>query len=242
MRLRAVAVPDFGAGPLRAAELEERVDCERVGEVRVAMLRRVPPGGGGARDQHRAGATRTVTPHGRVSRVKTPVAGAPGRYLEQREQRRTSRFTLTAPIVSLVLVAFAYLVPVTGGWIPEQWVSHVDGQGNATSSGHWPLAAGALGAAALTFVIGWLVSREYVQAGHWHALEKGITVSVLGLAYGFLGVLLATVAGSWGRPASSGPELMGLGLLGFVLAFILAAVFHTIALPPARVDHWTPRY
>ncbi|GAA1664019.1 hypothetical protein GCM10009791_09330 [Citricoccus zhacaiensis] len=39
---RADDFADFGSAPLRAVEVEDRLDCERVGEVRVAMLRRVP--------------------------------------------------------------------------------------------------------------------------------------------------------------------------------------------------------
>ncbi|MEV4900525.1 hypothetical protein AB0K08_04190 [Citricoccus sp. NPDC055426] len=165
------------------------------------------------------------------------------RHLDAGEQRRTRGLTRTAPAAAVALVVALYAAAAASGLMPLLWVSHVDGRGNAQYSAHWPLVSVALAAAAVAFVVGWLLAREHAQAGHWHDLEKGLVVVAFGTGYGLLGVVVANVAASLGRPAATaGQEQLGLALLGFVLAFILAAVVYTTALPKARVDRWTPRY
>ncbi|GGO40526.1 hypothetical protein GCM10010977_02940 [Citricoccus zhacaiensis] len=195
-------------------------------------------------EQHGVGTADEATVGGRPdhSAERSPDR-TPGRYLDAGERRRAVRLTRTVPAAAIALVVALYAAAAASGMMPLQWVSHVDGRGNAQYSAHWPLVTAAVAAAAVAFVVGWLLAREHAQAGHWHDLEKGIVVAAYGTGHGLLGVVIANIAASLGRPAATaGQEQMGLALLGFVLAFIAAAVVYTATLPKARGDRWTPRY
>ena len=170
-----------------------------------------------------------------------PEADA-GRYLDAVELRRTRRLTVAAPLTAWLLTVALYMVAMP--WIPRVWASHVDGEGVVSHAPHWPVALVGVLAAAAAFGAGWLLVWEHTRAGHWHDLEKGIVVAVISAGYGFLAAVLATVLASLGRtpPQEAGSDLIGAGLLGFVVGVIGAIAVHTPALPRARVDRWTPRY
>ncbi|GAB3650726.1 hypothetical protein GCM10027591_08140 [Zhihengliuella somnathii] len=138
------------------------------------------------------------------------------------------------PAASLILVFVGFLL--LQDRLPRRIVRHVGPDGE----GYGSLLMFILGAvliAGLLFVIGGCLVSGYLKRGHLYGLEKMISVSLLAGGYGVAAigacVLLANLNVHDG--VASG-QAVGVSLLGFVCAFVAAAVIYARALPQAKLE------
>lgn len=75
-----------------------------------------------------------------------------------------SKLCLVAPLVAVVAVAGGFLLGQRV--LPEQWIIHVDGRGNISFGSWWPLFAGVMVVAGVTFVLGQYLMRDFRNLGH----------------------------------------------------------------------------
>lgn len=93
------------------------------------------------------------------------------------------------------------------------------------------------GIAAVVFAIGGATTREFFKDDHWFQTQKTIAVGVMALGYGVVGVALGTIFSTVGvdQDAVSGSSV-GMGLLGFLLLFTVAACVYVAVFPRAKME------
>lgn len=138
------------------------------------------------------------------------------------------------PAVSLILVVVGYML--LQDRLPRQIVRHVGPDGDGFGSPLMFILGAAL-IACLLFVIGGLLVSGYIKRGHLYGSEKMISVSLLAGGYGVATIgaciLLANLNVQGG--VASG-QAVGTSLLGFVCAFVVAAVIYARVLPKAKLE------
>lgn len=140
---------------------------------------------------------------------------------------------LVAPIVSILLLGVLFLIlrPL----MPENIAIHVgpDGVGSGSAG---LLIAGACGIAAVVFAIGRATTKEFFEDGHWFQTEKSIAVGIMSLGYGLIGFAGATILSTVGSTTGEASSIsVGMGLLGFLFTFIVAACIYVTAFPRAKM-------
>lgn len=147
---------------------------------------------------------------------------------------RVFRILVIVPICALALVAVLvlFLIPL----MPEHIAMHVGPDGVGYGSTPLMLAI-TCAAAALALAIGSITGLGFFKAEHWYQKEKLISIGILSLGYGVLGIALATMASTLGveQSAVSGNSV-GTSMLAFVLGFIAALWFHIGALPAGKME------
>lgn len=147
---------------------------------------------------------------------------------------RVFRILVLVPLCALALVAALVLLLVP--LLPEHIAMHVGPDGVGYGSTPLMLAITSA-AAALALAIGSITGLGFFKAEHWYQTEKLISVGILSLGYGVLGIALATMASTLGveQSAVSGNSV-GTSMLAFVLGFIAALWFHIVALPAGKME------
>ncbi|MGP4992230.1 hypothetical protein, partial [Glutamicibacter ardleyensis] len=75
-----------------------------------------------------------------------------------------------------------------------------------------------------------------------YQVEKAIVISVEAFAYAVLGVGLGSVLSTLGVESNgTSSQSVGLGLLSFVIVFILASIIYVVALPKGRFEELQAR-
>lgn len=141
---------------------------------------------------------------------------------------------LVAPICSILLVAVLYLL--LSPLIPDRIAIHAGPDGVGYGSSLLMIAA-PCGIAAMVFAIGRSTTREFFKNDHWFQTQKTIAVGIMALGYGVIGVALGTILGTAGvdQDAVSGNSV-GMGLLGFLLLFTVAACVYAAVFPRAKIE------
>lgn len=141
---------------------------------------------------------------------------------------------LVAPIGSILLVVILFLV--LGPLIPGQIAIHVGSDGVGYGSSLLMITVPCVIAAAV-FAIGGATTREFFKDDHWFQTQKTISVGIMALGYGVIGVALGTLFGTVGvdQDAVSGNSV-GMGLLGFLLLFTVAACVYGAVFPRAKME------
>lgn len=141
---------------------------------------------------------------------------------------------IVAPACSILLVAILFLVlrPL----IPGQIASHVGPDGVGYGSSLIMITVPCV-IAAVVFAIGGATAREFFKDDHWFQTQKSIVVGIMALGYGVIGVALGTIFSVIGvnQDEASGNSV-GMGLLGFLLLFTLAACIYVAIFPVARME------
>ncbi|MDN5731649.1 MAG: hypothetical protein L0K41_08420 [Yaniella sp.] len=141
--------------------------------------------------------------------------------------------SVPVPILAAVLIVALFLIfqRSTSG----DWAVHVDGQGNVAFGSWWWLFLGTFILTSIAFLLGQYLARDFSHLGHWYPMQKAIVILCFSTGYGFLGYLTANMSVALLAPGSSGAEqLVGYGLLGFLLTAILAGSVYTALLPKAQ--------
>lgn len=135
---------------------------------------------------------------------------------------------LTAMVVAALFLSFQWSNS-------EDWAVHVDGQGNVAFGSWWWLFLGTFILTSIAFLLGQYLARDFSTLGHWYPMQKAIVILCFSTGYGFLGYLTTNMGVAWLAPAPSGAEqLVGYGLLGFLLAAILVGAVYTALFPKAQ--------
>lgn len=151
----------------------------------------------------------------------------------QKHARSLLVLSVPVPILTAVVVAALFL---SFQWSnSEDWAVHVDGQGNVAFGSWWWLFLGTFILTSIAFLLGQYLARDFSTLGHWYPMQKAIVILCFSTGYGFLGYLTTNMGVAWLAPALSGAEqLVGYGLLGFLLTAILAGAVYTALLPKAH--------
>lgn len=139
-----------------------------------------------------------------------------------------------APGCALVLGVLLWLLLSPG--LPGHIARHVgpDGVGYSPT---WLVLAIMFAAAALAFAIGAATARGFIRDGHWYPIQKAISVGIMSLGYGILGVALGTMFGIFGSsPEGGSGNAVAAGMLGFLALFAVAACVYTARLPRAQQE------
>lgn len=147
---------------------------------------------------------------------------------------------VVAPACSILIVAVLYLLlrPL----IPNSIAIHVGPDGVGYGS-PLLLIAVASGIAAVVFAIGGATTREFFKDGHWFQTQKSIAVGVMALGYGVIGVALATILSNLNvDPEAISGNSVGMGLLGFIFLFIVAASVYVVLFPKAGIEPMNTSY
>lgn len=151
------------------------------------------------------------------------------------QKHARSLLVLSVPVPILVAVVVAVLFLIFERSISEDWAVHVDGQGNVAFGSWWWLFLGTFILTSIAFLLGQYLARDFSNLGHWYPMQKAIVILCFSTGYGFLGYLTTNMSVAWLAPASSGAEqLVGYGLLGFLLTAIVAGAVYTALLPKAQ--------
>lgn len=151
----------------------------------------------------------------------------------QKHARSLLVLSIPVPILTAVVVAALFLSFQRSN--SEDWAVHVDGQGNVAFGSWWWLFLGTFILTSIAFLLGQYLARDFSTLGHWYPMQKAIVILCFSTGYGFLGYLTTNMGVAWLAPAPFGAEqLVGYGLLGFLLTAILAGVFYTTLLPKAQ--------
>lgn len=149
-------------------------------------------------------------------------------------RKRVSRLLLLAPACSLVLSVVLWLL--LSAKLPEQIARHAgpDGVGYSPT---WLVLAIMLAAAAAAFTIGAAVARGFIRDGHWYPIQKAVSVCILSLGYGILGMALGTVISTFGLSAENASgNSVAMGMFGFLALFAIGACVYTVRLPRAKQE------
>ncbi|WP_404291279.1 hypothetical protein [Glutamicibacter arilaitensis] len=139
-----------------------------------------------------------------------------------------------APGLSIALTLLAYWL--ASPWIPEHVAIHVGPDGVGYGSALRMLVTCCI-IATVAFIVGGFTARGFFVSGHWYQIEKSIVVSTESFAYAVLGVALGAVMSTFGQePNGSTSQSVGIGLLSFLLVFIVSAIVYVLALPKGRFE------
>lgn len=151
----------------------------------------------------------------------------------------TRRLFLVAPVLALVLTFIGYWL--ARPFIPGHVAIHMGPDGVGYGSALRMLVVCAV-IAAVSFVVGGITARGFLVAGHWYQVEKAIVISVESFAYAVLGVGLGSVMSTLGVESNgTSSQSVGLGLLSFVIVFILASIIYVVALPKGQLEELQAR-
>lgn len=144
---------------------------------------------------------------------------------------RVARLLFVAPACSLLLGMVLWLILIPG--LPGHIARHVgpDGVGYSPT---WLALAIMFAAATLAFAIGAATARGFIRDGHWYPTQKAISVGIMSLGYGILGVAVGTVLSTW--PGDDSGNAVAAGMLGSLALFAVAACVYTVRLPRARQE------
>jgi len=146
---------------------------------------------------------------------------------------------LVAPVLALALTFIGYWL--ASPFIPGHVAIHMGPDGVGYGSAFRMLVVCAI-IATVAFVVGGITARGFLVAGHWYQIEKAIVISVEAFAYAVLGVGLGSVLSTLGVESNgTSSQSVGLGLLSFVIVFILAAIVYVVALPKGRFEEFQAR-
>lgn len=147
---------------------------------------------------------------------------------------RAVALLLVAPACSIALVVVLYLMLYPR--IPQRVAIHVGPDG--VGYGSTPLMVAITCAiAAVAFAIGGATARGFLKADHWYQTEKSIAIVIESLGYGVIGVALATIFSTVGvDPNEVSGNSVAMGLLGFLVMFIVSACVYVAALPRGKME------
>ena len=141
---------------------------------------------------------------------------------------------IVAPACSILLVAVLFLV--FGPLIPGQIAIHVGPEGVGYGSSLLMIAVPCV-IAAVVFAIGGATAREFFKDDHWFQTQKSVAVGIMALGYGAIGVALGTIFSTIGvSPDELSGNSVGVGLLGFLLMFTVAACVYVAVFPRAKME------
>ncbi|WP_146112396.1 MULTISPECIES: hypothetical protein [unclassified Arthrobacter] len=141
---------------------------------------------------------------------------------------------ILAPSLSIALTLLAYWL--ASPWIPDHVAIHVGPDGVGYGSALRMFVTCCI-IATVAFIVGGVTARGFFVSGHWYQIEKSIVVCTESFAYAVLGVGLGSVMSTFGQePNGSNAQSAGIGLLSFVLVFIVFATVYVLALPKGRLE------
>lgn len=163
----------------------------------------------------------------------TSNSGTPGRT-PTTTRLRTLPWLVGAPVCSVLLVLGLLLL--LDPLIPSHIAVHVGPDGVGHGSPRLMVAV-ACGIAAVIFAIGGATAKEFTNDDHWFQTQKSIVVAIMALGYGVIGTALATIVSTIGAdPDEVSVHSVGMGLLGFLFLFIVAACVYVAVLPRAKME------
>lgn len=141
---------------------------------------------------------------------------------------------LVAPLCSILLVAVLYLM--LNPMIPDHVAIHMgsDGAGFGSTS---IMIAITCAVAAAVFASGGFTAKGYMKYDHWFQKEKLISVSIVAVGYGIVGVALATIFSTIGVEATEiSGDSVAMGMLGFLFMFVASISVYILLLPRGQME------
>lgn len=137
---------------------------------------------------------------------------------------------------ALAVLGYLALYLMLRPQLPDQLVRH-SGPDGVGYSPLWLVVLVIGGAAVISLGIGVIVYRDFTGLGHWNPGPKAIVVCFLAAGFGILSLGVAMLLSVLGESASQDEALpLGLGMLGLLIGFALAAGVLAKALPRAEQE------
>lgn len=141
-----------------------------------------------------------------------------------------------AAVCAVALMAYSALYLLLRPGLPGQLVRHAGADGVGYSP-LWLVVLIIAAAAAASLAIGIILYRDFTSLGHWNPGPKSIVVCLLAAGFGILGLGAAMMLSVLGQaPEELGAKPIGMGLLGLIVVFALAAGLLARALPRAEQE------